>query len=273
MPTDNEKKTSLWIQIANHPLVQGPIIGATVSASVTPGLKWGNHVLNGERMPLSKPFAGAGAIAVSAIPAYAVSFFIKQQLNSGDKARSKERELMTSFVSGAFSGFVCTPFDNYAQNKQLLGTSGSRGVLFQIISNHGYTGVFRGGLVTMLREGCWSMLYMSAIPIMAEFLKTQGYSKQKAESASVVSLAGAYGLFSAPLNRLRFLKQVKLTEPRPNASYWSNAKTIFNQEPEASYPKRFAQFFKAGVPRMITTTVAGALMVKGTEYYKNLTKP
>lgn len=119
----------------------------------------------------------------------------------------------------------------------------------------------------MMREGLWSTVYMTAIPMMSASLQKQGVEKQYAEPLAMLTVAGAYGLFSSPLNQLRYRKQEGLTGPTINKSYLEHAKDIFNQGPKASNLARVGFFFKAGFPRAVTTTVAAGLMVKGTECY------
>ena len=119
----------------------------------------------------------------------------------------------------------------------------------------------------MMREGLWSTVYMTAIPMMSAWAQKQGVQKKQAELLAVVTVAGAYGLFSSPLNQLRFRKQQGLTESTTTKSYLEHAKDIFNQVPKASNIARMGFFFKAGFPRAVTTTVAAGFMVKGTELY------
>ena len=105
---------------------------------------------------------------------------------------------------------------------------------------------------------------------MQQSLQEQGVSNERAKLYSVVVVAGTYGFFSAPLNQLRFKKQQGLTESIQMKSYSEHAKDIFNQDPKASTLHRVRFFFKASVPRALTTTVAGGLLVEGKRLYEEV---
>lgn len=262
-----EKTTPLFVKAAESPWIQGPVLGAGVIALITPCLKWTNHAYKGEKMPRGNYFSGAGAYALSAVPGYATTFAFKALLNKKPEETSQGHELFTSFAAGSLSGFVCSPFEALAQNKQLTHSSSSKETAQQMLSHHGYRSFFRGATSVMLREGLWSTVYMSAIPMMSASLQKHGVKKQYADLLSLLTVAGAYGVLSSPLNQLRYRKQEGLTEPTLNKSYLEHAKAIFHQEPTASHFARAGFFFKAGFPRAVTTTVAAGLMVKGTAYY------
>jgi hypothetical protein len=267
MQNKTTKNTPLLVKIAESPLVQGPVLGAGVIAVVTPFLKWTNHAYKGEKMPRGNYFSGAGAYALSTVPGYATTFAFKALLNKKPEETSHWYELFSSFAAGSLSGFVCSPFEALAQNKQLTNSSSSKMTAQLMRSHNGYSSFFQGATSVMLREGLWSTVYMTAIPMMSASLQKQGVEKQYATPLAMLAVAGSYGLFSSPLNQLRYRKQEGLTGPTIKKSYLKHAKDIFNQEPKASSLARVAFLFKAGLPRTITTTVAAGLMVKGTECY------
>src|SRR3990167_730320 len=119
MKNETNQTTPLWAQAADFPWIKGPALGASVSWMVTPLLKWTNHTLNNEKMPLKNPFSGAMSYATSAIPGYAVTFALKALLAKSPEETSSQYDLLTSFTAGGFSGLACTPFEVLAQNKQL----------------------------------------------------------------------------------------------------------------------------------------------------------
>ena len=59
--------------------------------------------------------------------------------------------------------------------------------------------------------------------------------------------------------------------PGANINYLEHTKDIFNQNQKAS-TTHMGFFFKACIPRAVTTTVAAGLMVKGTERYNEAVK-
>ncbi len=267
MKNTTEQTTPSWVKAAESPWVQGPVLGAGVMALATPFLKWTNHAYKGEKMPRGHYFSGAGTYALSAAPGYATTFAFKALLNKKAEETSERYELFSSFAAGSLSGLVCTPFEALAQNKQLTHSLSSKETAQQMRTHHGYSSFVRGATSVMMREGLWSTVYMTAIPMMSTSLQKHGVEKQCAEPLAMLTVAGAYGLFSSPINQLRYRKQAGLTAPTPNKSYLEHAKDIYNQDPKASNTARVGFFFKAGFPRVVTTTLAAGLMVKGTECY------
>ncbi|KTC65313.1 Mitochondrial carrier protein (plasmid) [Legionella adelaidensis] len=257
--------TPFWVRAAEW--VKGPLLGGSVIMLVTPLLKWTNYVYKGERMPRGHYFSGAAAYGVSAVPGYAATFLFKGLLKRKQEDTSGSYELITSFVAGGISGLVCTPFEAVAQNKQLAKVLSTAQTVQQMHKFNGYGSFFQGGGSAMLREGMWSTVYMTAIPMVSSILQKRGAEKKYADMMAMLFVAGTYGFVSSPLNQLRFRKQDNLIVASVPKSYLQHIKDIFNQEPNASVMKRVATFFKAGVPRFITTTVAAGLIVTGSEYY------
>jgi len=262
-----EKTTPFFVKVAEFPLVQGPVLGAGVLALVTPLLKWTNHAYKGEKMPRGNYFAGAKANALSAGPAYAATFGFKALLGKSPEETSELYELLSSFAAGGLSGLAGTSFEAVAQNQQLTHSTSPQETARQMYRHHGYGAFFQGAGAVMLREGAWSTVYMTAIPMMSAGLQKQGVDKQLADLVSMLAVAGSYGVLSSPLNQLRFRKQAGLTEPGQSKSYWEHTKDVFNQDPKASTMTRVGSFFKAALPRAATTVFAAGLIVKGTELY------
>ncbi len=267
-----QTKLHAWQQIAQLPFVQGPLLGASVMTAVTPLLNWTNHVMNNKPMIWRHAMAGATEYASSAVPSYATVFFIKKLLQPNPSQSSSFYDFATSFAAGALSGLASTPFDAVAQNKQLAQLPSSKQTREMMIKHHGYSSLFQGGGATMLREGTWSTIYLTAIPVLASYFNDKGLTKEQAEGLALILTAGSYGWFSTPLNQLRSKKQLELTESAPGKSYLQHAKDIWNQKPTASPLQRFSFYFKGGLPRTITTIAAGGLLVEGQELYNNLVK-
>lgn len=262
-----------WQQIAQLPFVQGPLLGASVMTAVTPFLNWTNHVMNNKSMIWRYAMSGATEYASSAVPSYATVFLIKKLLQPNPDQSSSFYDFVTSFTAGAFSGLAGTPFDAIAQNKQFAKLPSSKQTREMMLKYHGRSSLFQGGGATMLREGTWSTIYLTAIPTLASYFLEKGLKKEQAEGLAVILTAGTYGLFSTPLNQLRSKKQLGLTEPAPGKSYIQHVKDIWNQKPTASTWQRFSFYFKGAIPRTITTTVAAGLLVEGQELYNNLVNP
>ncbi|MFJ1268558.1 MC/SLC25 family protein [Legionella lytica] len=267
MKEKTEQTPPLWTKFAESPWIKGPVLGAGVMALLTPLLKWTNHVYKGEKMPRGNYFSGSGAYALSAAPGYATTFAFKALLSKKSGETSQWYELFSSFAAGSLSGLISTPFEALAQNKQLTQSTSLKATAQQMHIHQGYSSFFRGAMSVMLREGLWSTVYMTAIPMLSSSLQKQGVEKQYAQSMAMLLIAGAYGLVSSPLNQLRYRKQDGLTTPGTNKSYLEHAKDILNQDTKASNLARVGFFFRAAAPRAITTTVAAGLMVKGAEYY------
>ena len=259
-----------WQQIAQLPFVQGPFLGAGVMTMVTPLLNWTNHVMNDKPMVWRNAMSGSVEYASSAIPSYARVFAIKKVLQPTSGQPSPFYDFFSSFAAGSFSGLASTPFDAVAQNKQLAKIPSSKQTRQQMITLNGYSSLFQGGAATMVREGIWSTVYLTAVPVLTQYFCTKEMKKEQAEGLALILTAGSYGLFSTPLNQLRSRKQIGLTEPLERKSYWQHAQDIWNQKPTANTLQRSAFFFKGAIPRTITTTVAGGLLVKGQELYNEI---
>lgn len=256
-----------WKQVAAYPFVKGPVLGAGVMMLATPGLNWTNHVLNNKPMVWKNAMSGSFIYAFSSIPSYAVVFMTKNLLQDNTEKSNLYRELTTSFIAGAFSGFVGTPFEAIAQNKQLTNNPSSQSVRSLMIKNNGYSSLFQGACSIMFREGIWSTIYLTAIPSMTNYFQSKGIDKNKSEALALILTAGSYGFFSSPLYQLRFKKQFGLTEPIEKKGYLEHAKDIWKQNTDAAPMQRVGFFFKACLPRTATTTFAAALICKGQELY------
>lgn len=262
-----------WKKIAAYPFIQGPILGAGIMALATPGLNWTNHVLNNQKMLWKNAMSGTFVYSSSSIPAYAVVFAIKNVLQSKQEESTALNEFGSSFIAGAFSGLIGTPFEAIAQNKQLTNNPSSISTRQLMIKHNGFSSLFQGAYSIMLREGLWSTVYLTAIPTLTEYFQSKGMPKQQSEALALIMTAGTYGFFSSPLYQLRFKKQQGLTEPIEKKGYVEHAKDIWQQKPQATNAQRIGFFFKACMPRTITTTIAAGLMYKGNELYNDLIKP
>lgn len=260
---DDEKKISQYLSdAAALPVVKGPVVGGCANAAITPLLKWTAHSLQGEKMPSKNLFAGATTIAFSAVPGYGISFLVKAILSKANNQPSTQYDLFSSFTAGAISGFACTPFEALAQNKQLAGQYTMPHMIRTMRSHHGPSVFFHGGLAIAAREGAWSCVYMSLIPSVAKWLEKQGMKEPVATGTAVVTVAGAYGFFSAPLNQLRFRKQQGLMNEGARPSYGQHAKNMATE----------GAFFKAAPQRMLTATAGAFLVVTGSELYDRCVK-
>lgn len=271
MKEKNENQQGFLISVLQTPWVKGSLLGSLVLTCITPFIKLTNHTLKGERMPWRNPMSGALALAASAVPNYAITFAVKELLKKEDGQRSKAYDLFTSLASGSASGLACTPFETVSQNKQLTDSKSNVETAKKIMHHHGYQGLFRGASCVIIREGFWAAVFFTAIPNASAALQKQGYEKAKADAMAVLLVAGGNAIFTTPINQLKFRKLQGLTEPGPNKSYWQHVKDIYNQGgSEVTQVKRFGYFYKAWVPRVMTSTCAATVMLKGREAYEDL---
>lgn len=266
-----EERASFWPTVLQLPWIKGPLIGGSVISLLTPLHKWTNHALNNQKMPWKNPMSGALSYAASSIPSFAVTFSTKALLKRPPEESSKAYDFMTSFIAGGTSGFVCAPFQSVAQNKQLTDNPSNMDVIRKIKEHHGYQGFFQAASIGVLREGLWSVMFMSAIPVLSKNLQATGYKKREAEFISVMSIAGIFGLFSTPLNILRFKKQQDLTKPVPRKSYVQHIHDVLHQEATPSTARKISFFFKAFVPRTVNSIAITGLMFKANEFYDEAT--
>lgn len=261
-----------WQHIAAYPFVKGPILGAGVMAMMTPLLNYTNHFLDNKSMPWSKALTGSKDYAVSAIPSYAMSFALYHIFKKFDTTSSMIYDSVCAFAAGAASGFVSNPFEAVAQNKQLAKLTSTTETVQKMVRHHGVSALFKGGAVTAGREGCWSLIVLSAIREVSNQMMNMGMEKTKADLFATIVLAGVYGAATTPVNQFRFRKQQGLTESTPQKSYLEHAKDIWNQNPHAPRSKRVGFFFKGWHLRVATTTIAAGLIYKGNEFYDDLVK-
>jgi hypothetical protein len=283
--TQETKLFPNWSAFANYPLIKGPLLGSIITYIISPGLNWTNQVLNNTKMiwTPSNAMKGSFTYACSALPTYGVVFGTKNFLNWKFESKSSTSDLLKSFIAGGISGFIQTPFDAIAQNKQLakddaisqnkqLAKDAKESTVKLMLKNNGYRSFFQGALVTMLREGVWSMVYLSATPIVSEYLQSQGIEKNKADALTLIFIAAPYGFFSTPCTKLRYEKQVNLTQPNEPKSYLEHTKNIWNKNPQATTFDRFKLFYKGCLPRTLTVTLAAGLIIKGNELYDEVVK-
>lgn len=248
---------------------KGPLIGSAVTLAVSPGLNWTNHVLNDKKMVWKNCMKGAFTNASSAFPSYAVVFTTKHFLKENFKSDSLTAELFSSFGPGALAGFIQTPFDVVAQNKQLSKQS-TESIPKLIVKTNGYKSLFQGAGITMLREGCWSALYLSVLSMASKQFQTRGMNKNQADFWALLLTAGSYGVFSTPLYQFRYKKQLGLTEPNKPKSYLEHAKDIYNQKPNVKWIEKLGFFFKGAIPRTLTVTLAAGALYKAGELYEEV---
>lgn len=271
--TQETKLLPNWSALANYPLIKGPLLGSIITYIISPGLNWTNQVLNDTKMIWTPANAMKGSFtyACSALPTYGVVFGTKNFLNWKFESNSSTSDLLKSFIAGGISGFIQTPFDAIAQNKQLAKDPKEPTVKL-MLKNNGYSSFFQGALVTMLREGVWSTVYLSAAPIVSKYLQSKGIEKNQSDALALIFIAAPYGFFSTPCTKFRYQKQVNLTQPNEPKSYLEHTKNIWNQNPHATTAERFKFFYKGCLPRTLTVTLAAGLIIKGNELYDEVVK-
>lgn len=257
-----------------NPLLRGSILGGVVLTAVTPGLNWTNQVIANNPFGWKnlfhlKAFSGAKAYASSAAPSYAFAFAVKKML-SDQVAPTTFNHLCCAFGAGAAAGFVLTPFEALAQSKQ-LDKSNSKNLLHTVIKQNGVSALLRGATISMFREGVWTASYMFAPSFFATYFQRLGLPEQHASTASALSFGALFGIFSAPLNVLRFHKQSGLTQPKENHSYLQLAKQVGQELPTSNLTARVCLFFKGAKPRAITAGTAAVLLHEGSKVYDKLT--
>jgi len=249
------------------PMVKGTILGGVVTAAATPGINLVASYTIGTPMPWSKPFTGARSLATAGSVACGTGFIIRHLLGGNTHDASEWTRLWTASVGGMVSGLTTCPFESIAQTQLTTKTSLSH-TAHTIYQHHGLPGFFRGAASMAVREGAWFPMYMGSMPILSQRLQDAGYEKSTAHAIAIASSAGLFGVISAPVNRLRIMKQDKLVEPNTPATSYPNLLRAMVQEcPDLKPIERTARFFKGAAARSVTSAVAGGLFFYGNEMY------
>jgi hypothetical protein len=110
---------------------------------------------------------------------------------------SSAEKILTGFMGGAISGFLCAPMELVMIQQQRHGES----LVHQtrrILTNYGVTGLFRGLFTACGREGLFTAGYLGIGPVFADKLRDEGYIANH-KAASFVGAAGA-GCIAATLS-------------------------------------------------------------------------
>ncbi|MDF1683972.1 MAG: MC/SLC25 family protein [Legionellaceae bacterium] len=249
------------------PLTKGSILGACVMTTVTPGINLVASQTTGTPMPWSKPFTGARSLAGAGTINCATAFTTKHLLG-GDKPEASEwKRFWTASVGGMLAGLTICPFESIAQTQLTTKTSMTQ-TASTMYKYYGVQGFFRGTVSMMAREGAWVPMYLEAIPILSKRFKEAGCNQLIADAAGLVVSAGLFGVISAPVNRLRIMKQDKLAKPNaPSASYPNLIRSMFQECPDLKPAERTVRFFKGAGARSVTSALAGGLFFAGNQAY------
>ena len=248
-------------------MTQGSILGASVLAIATPGLNAVASRTLGTPFPWSKPFTGAGSFSGAGSIACATGFIIKNMLGGNAHDASEWTRLWTASVGGMVSGLTTCPSESIAQTQLTTKTSLSQ-TARTIYQHYGMPGFFRGAMSMAAREGAWFPVYMGTMPIVSKRLQDAGCEKVTANITAITSSAGFFGVISAPVNRLRIMKQDKLAEPNtPRTSYGTLLRAMVQECPDLKPAERVARVFTGAGWRSVTSILAGGFLFGGNKAY------
>ncbi|MDF1678679.1 MAG: hypothetical protein P1U32_08310 [Legionellaceae bacterium] len=250
-----------------YPLVKGSVLGASLMVCATPGISYVNSLSANTPMPWSRPFRGCVPLANAGAVAYATSFGTKSLLGCNEETDSKWKKIWTSAVAGIMSGLTICGLEGVAQAQQVKGGSTLQAV-YTVYQHFGPSGFLRGAVSMMAREGAWTTTYAALFPILSKTLQDAGWQKQEADAAAVVSSSTGFGFFSAPINRLRVMKQKPLASPEiPQKTYLELLRAMLKECETLPPAQRVGCFFRGGVPRSVTSGIVGGLFVVFNELY------
>lgn len=255
-----------FVDFMTHPMVKGSILGAGVMFLVTPGINKVTYRSKNTHMPWSQAFSGWQPLVVSGVVGCATSFAVKSLLIDTEEKESSFRAFGTSATAGAVSGITLCPFESVNVNHQ--GRSGTvADTARSMLKHHGYAGFFRGTGGMMIRESAWTMMYMTAVPTISQNLQKRDYNRATADALALIVSACMFGFASAPINRLRIMKQADLTKPGTTPSYRQLATAMFQEHKISAKHAKVAGCFKGAGVRSITSAFAGGLFYYGSEGY------
>jgi len=250
------------------PVIKGSILGASAMAAATPGINFVASQTTGTPMPRSKPFTGYRSLASAGMVGCATGLSIKHLLGGDTPDASEWKRMWTASVGGMVSGLTTCPFEAIAQTQLTTKTSMSQ-TARTIYQHYGVPGFFRGAVSMAAREGAWVPMYLESIPILSKRFQDAGFNEFWADGAALMVSASLFGVISAPVNRLRIMKQDKLAEPNtPFARYPSLIRAMVQECPDLKPAERTARFFRGAAARSATSALAGGFFFGGKKAYE-----
>lgn len=255
-----------FLYFMHHPVVKGSFVGAIGMFAATPGFNAFSHE-KGIWMPRNQLFTGWQSLVASGIAGTSTSFTINKMLGGNQEDASFFHRTWATATAGAFSGIVLCPFECITQNRLLSTQNSLKDTTRSIVQYHGYKGFFNGTAAMIVREGSWTLMYMTAVPMISQRLQNAGYNKRAADVIALIVSASMFGIFSTPVNHLRRMKQCNLTNAGTTRSYPQLASQLFHEHSDRAMPQKIMGCFKGAGVRSLNSAWAGFFFCGASEAY------
>lgn len=246
-------------QLLAEKIAEGTALGSGAVTVLTPFLYVTARVADKQKVVWRQAMSSAPQLVAAVAPVTAVAYTMNAVLTraiAGEEKVSDSQKVMISTVAGGIAGVVNTPFDLFAQDKQLRKEAvGMKDTYQRVVQANGRMAMMSGCAAVVAREATWAASYMTMVKLVSQELQSRAYSSSQSEFMAAVTVGGALGIVSTPLYTLRYEKQKGLTEKKPKESYVSIAKR-----------QGIKGLFSPVVPRTVTMVAASAIFSKGAEW-------
>lgn len=190
----------------------------------------------GIRLWFKESFRGVGSYAFSNIPASVAqqmtNHYFEQQTTLSDTFVGKTIQVI---FSGAVGGIPATLIGNTLLEQQLKKIT-TKEAFFNLINEHGYTRLFRGASMTMVREAMFGFCYLKAMDDASQYATSQWGSAYALPAQMSVGVCGS--LLSHPFDT------IATTMQRYNyRSIYQASEYLWNQN-------KMTAFYKGGLARV-----------------------
>lgn len=259
-----------------YEFVKGSVVGSLVTVAATPGLYWTNQRLSEKPFVFRRCYTGFNAYLSGVVPVTALTFFVKNHCHSVMDSQQVAvsdftKQAVSSVVGGAFSGVLSVTTEGLAQNKQALQDKRALApttwkLLLEVGEANGYKSLFRGGLAAAVREGSFAAGYFALTPKASEMLQLNfSLPKWQADLVAASVVGASVGLFSMPMQRLRYAKQENLTVTGKPKTYLQIVKSVVGEGNVGARLLNARGFFKAGLPRSFAAACGTFAGVKANQ--------
>lgn len=266
-------------------VVEGALLGGSVTGILTPLLKWTNCQMNKTSMDWSRPFTGAPSYMASIAPTTAVMFVtyevaIQILTFKKPKTTTESQEAIASTFAGMMAGTTRVLPEAIAQNQQLSAAAAMKlnlspkplsafTVIQQAIKHNGVSSLGRGGLAIIGREGLYAQGYLFLTPQISFTINCYLNNQTTADLLAALISGSFVGILTTPFHRLRLEKQLDLTQPTKPLSYPTIIKNIC-QESQGSLLAQISNLFRGAKTRSVAVVAGTFFMYEGNEFLKKM---
>ncbi len=158
---------------------------------------------------ISALYKGFTANALGFVPITALQIGTAQWLDNHFFANtpSVTQQITSAFTAGAISSFLCCPVEMV----MTLQNDKPGSTLTQTIKNqvhtHGISGFFIGQMATALREGCFTVFFLSLTPLLKQYIKPHCTNDTTASLLAGIGSGMGAAIISQPIDTIKTIQQ------------------------------------------------------------------